>query len=449
MNTLNDAIANADQQKIIDTLTALKFSDFPHRRWLSGANHYQLNAAGKLRAVNRVTMINPQSADLTQYISISTLIHNLDGWTYLGESIGAYLDGNNAGALHLAYYAELRGALSFLACQGIGIFESKHYYVDCNGQCYKFNKDGNFKSNVGSGTHQITWSILEEWARQNSNIEYFTKNIFVKGISIYDWLSEFLGNPASIAMAATGIIQQLLSTWCMDIQELTKDRNARNFCSYSPQKIMPPANHAFDMKLRDIIDLTKLLEPSGPTEKYKLLDSYILKSVLILGYQQVLGSPGDFDARIQNTCANLGVTDIELLGLLRGENRLHKVFIEGKGPALNTSDQVFPFPIICRALLTSRIATMACFHLIKNTGINKTDLEFWIGEIMESDGLGDFASIGDLADLWIDKKEAIDEIGKLFAISPNAGILEANLYNAFDLWQLRKIQSSCFWGAEY
>ena len=449
MNTLNDAIANAKQQKVIDTLTALKTSDFAHGRWLSGTNHYKLDAVGRLRTVPRGTLVNPQSADLTQYISISTLIHNLDGWAYLGKAIGSYLDGNESGALHLAYYSELRAALSFLACQGIGIFDSEHYYIDNAGQCQKFNKDGNFGNRAGNGTHQITWNILEEWAKKSTNVEYFTKNIIVKGISLHDWLSEFLGNPASIAMAATGIVQKILSTWCVDLQEAGKDRDVRNFCSYRPQKIMPPTNNAFHAKLKDITELTKLLEPGGVTEKYRLLDAHILKSVLVLAYNQVLGAPGDYDVRISRTCANLVVTDPELKTLLLNENSFHKVFIDGKKPAINTNDQVFSFHVICRALLTSRIATMGCSHLVKDARISKVDLEFWISEIMETNGLGEFAAISNMADLWIDKQEAIEEINKLFMRSPNVGILEANLYNAFDLWQLRKIQSSYFWGVGY
>ncbi len=446
MNKITDAVRFAEPQSIIDCLTTLKTTTFSTNKWLKGTNHFKTGATDKIRSVRRHITINPNSPDLREYISTSTIIHCLDGWTYLSQSISSYLDGNDPEALHLAYYAELRATLSFLACQGIAVFENEHYYIKTNGDCVKFNKDGNFGDRRRNGTHQISWDLLNEWASHHSNAQYFLNKIKVKGISLSDWLTAFLGNPATSGMTTIGLVKSLLRTWCMDIPTIQKDRDARNYCSYSPQNMNGHPTPLFNDKLYDICEINKLLEPSGPSSKYTLLDSNILKAILVMAFNDILNKSGVYNDKIDTICSQFGIIDPDFITLLKDENVIHKVFECGKIPAMNVNNEIFPFNVISRALLILRISTMACEEVRNRAGLNKNDLDFWLSEIIDSAGLGDYSTITNIVDLWADKNEAIEEITKLFNSGNVLKIIPTNRSNSYDIWQLKKMQSACFWG---
>src|SRR5205085_2086646 len=64
---------------------------------------------------------------LADYLALSTWSHAFDGWRYLSKSALSLLRGARSVALHMAYYAELRAALSILAGAGIGIVDYNHF----------------------------------------------------------------------------------------------------------------------------------------------------------------------------------------------------------------------------------------------------------------------------------------------------------------------------------
>lgn len=446
MQTLADAIQFADPQKVVDCLITLKANALPGNEWLNNHNHYKIRATNKLYGVHRAALTPPNPNDLKDYISASTLIHCLDGWSYLSQAMSSYLEGEDAGSLHLAYYAELRAVLSFLACQGIGVFDAEHYYLHNDGRCIKFNRTGDFNHPTRSGTHRISWSIMSSWSAHPGNAFYLLNNIKVKNISLSDWLDVFLGQPATVALSSTAMVGKLFRIWCMDITKLEQDRNVRNFSSYRPQRISPYHLVDFSDRLRSVWNLNQLLEPSGPSSKFTMLDILILKEVLVMAFRDILSSAGDpYDKRIKDTCNALGVSDDSVISALQTENDIHEIFREGSLEAINEQDQIFPISVICRALLMLRIASMASDDVRNQAGIVKNDLAFWLSEIMNTNGLGDFASTAEISDLWQDKKDAIAEIGVLLSGAP-VTMTGANRSNGFEIWQLKKMQSAGLWG---
>jgi hypothetical protein len=67
---------------------------------------------------------------LAQYIAASSILHCADGWSYLGRAINCLLKGDPHRVVHLAYYAELRAALSLLASEAIGVFSRNNFVID-------------------------------------------------------------------------------------------------------------------------------------------------------------------------------------------------------------------------------------------------------------------------------------------------------------------------------
>ncbi len=93
---------------------------------------------------------------MVAYISASGPCHVIDGWSFIGRAIDATLRGDSYAAIHLGYYAELRAAMALLACEGVGILNSRHATIDVKSNTHEFGK--------GKGTHKIIWPCIQHWA---------------------------------------------------------------------------------------------------------------------------------------------------------------------------------------------------------------------------------------------------------------------------------------------
>ncbi|MFJ1288414.1 hypothetical protein, partial [Acinetobacter baumannii] len=98
-----------------------------------------------------------------------------DAWDYFSCAISAVLEGNIYNAIHFAYYAELRATMSFLASEGIGVFNGINYYVDSTGKCKRFT--GNI------ATHKFVWPALNEWSKLVANRNTLLDIVTVHGYS--------------------------------------------------------------------------------------------------------------------------------------------------------------------------------------------------------------------------------------------------------------------------
>jgi len=95
---------------------------------------------------------------LSDYLALSCPLHALDGWRYLSAALVSLLNGARTEALHLAYYAELRAALSILAGSGIAVLNNKHYAIDNTGLVYWFS--GKTHSTALERDTGVVWHIV-------------------------------------------------------------------------------------------------------------------------------------------------------------------------------------------------------------------------------------------------------------------------------------------------
>lgn len=131
----------------VETTTAGLKPFIKKSRWIGKTNLYASNVVKEL---DRAPPATPErKRNLAQYIAASAVLHANDGWSYLGRAISCLMVGDAHRALHLAYYAELRAAISLLAGEGIGIFNQKHYVVNA--------AHSTLKLTVSRGTHQVAW----------------------------------------------------------------------------------------------------------------------------------------------------------------------------------------------------------------------------------------------------------------------------------------------------
>src|SRR6476661_7745516 len=89
--------------------------------WLASNSRYLSETDAKLsQDIGRKVSVShaqgsAKASQLAEYVAASAILHCSDGWGYLGRAMGAQLQGDIGTSRHLAYYAELRAAMSLLA----------------------------------------------------------------------------------------------------------------------------------------------------------------------------------------------------------------------------------------------------------------------------------------------------------------------------------------------
>lgn len=56
------------------------------------------------------------------------IVHLLEGWLNFSASVSCLLNNSNSQSIHLAYYAELRAALSLFAWSGISLRQNNYFF---------------------------------------------------------------------------------------------------------------------------------------------------------------------------------------------------------------------------------------------------------------------------------------------------------------------------------
>jgi hypothetical protein len=221
---LINAVRTAAEEPIIDAGARLGAS---HSNWPflpPSSSVIDRKAIGFVSALFKKT--NPASAqfssqfdELAEYLALSTCCHALDGWRYLSQAALAILSGARNEALHLAYYAELRAALSILAGSGIGVLKKEHFSLTTSPTIEWFE----------GPTHVTAWKALVEWSNVPSNALKVIECLGVLNISAEEW-AEACGAAAN----KQGIAENWLTNWSIDLNALFNDRDARNEASYRP-----------------------------------------------------------------------------------------------------------------------------------------------------------------------------------------------------------------------
>ena len=128
--------------------------------WLDNSNKY----IGEAFDVIKQDLLNGtlNNQELSDYIAASICIHCSNGWSYLSTAVSSLLEGDYAGAVHNAYYAELRAIMAFLAIQGIGVFNNQHILIDANGHAVK--------ADLQTGTHVFAKEAFDQWLYIPANL---------------------------------------------------------------------------------------------------------------------------------------------------------------------------------------------------------------------------------------------------------------------------------------
>jgi len=346
---------------------------------------------------------------IQNYIAASIFTHCGDGWSLLGRALNVQIKGDASNSVHLAYYAELRAAMSILGSIGIGVFNRTHVIVT----------DRATRSVIvpgQKGTHKFTWEALEHWADRKLSAETLAEIITPGSITLSVWLNAF---GASSNLHPIG--RSWLKSWGVDIKQFGDDQVLRNHSSYRPSRILPKTNTPASDSLAFLSELWRMCEPN-PSSRFDEIDRHLLRASLAEAYKAVNGADprlpansAKYRAWIEERIPTLGFTppiqsawvDFITWHTQPNESRI----IEEAGRFTSIDDPNYHLQVLARATLLLRISTGINGSLLREAGFTKTDLEFWWQPYVADHGLiQNGTAIADFLDLWADIDTALQDV---------------------------------------
>ena len=365
-------------------------------RWVGKKNRYARNTIRKIQSDQKAGRIrNPRH--LAQYITASSVLHCADGWSYLGKSILSLLRGDPHRSRHLAYYAELRAAMSLLATEGIGIFSRRHFAVNAPHSVIMLQ--------ANYPTHQFAWDCLNFWATLSSSGELFAKTVRPYGRNLNNWFAP-LGGGKAVAPQAREWFRQ----WGIDLKVFAQDRDARNESSYRPDGMPDIWSVEAPAALNFARGVWEALEPSSMSS-FDAIDRHILRLALESRFKGITGKKSHEDPVQYRNFVNRIIRDQNFsepatnawFNFVTRETMPDNLSIFDFSQKSTGSRDNSAVAVISRAILLLRIASGSTAFLIEEARITASSLSFWWETLGQVRGLWDGPrEPEELTDLWSD-----------------------------------------------
>lgn len=376
------------------------------RAWLAPSNRYRSDIITKLRRDLRPPATKFKAKHLADYTAASAPTHAIDGWSLLGRAFGALIRGDKEACIHLAYYAELRGAMSLLAAEGIGVFSSQHCVVEDNFEASILNLPR------PNGTHAVIWPLLDNWAKQTRSMDLLDLTFMPAGHSMSQWLRY-----AGLADTSRQIARAWFSTWGLDLKQLGEDHSARNEVSYRPSEFNTCAALNAGEVSRFVTEFWTLFEPDGVTA-FREIDLELLRIALENSFKaktgklptaDVLGFKASIDLALKT--APLEAHKVELLRqyFLREARPADSAILREALNRASPDDPRYHLQILSRAVILLRFATGASRNLLRHANMGSHELMFWVERYGPDHALWDGATPpGNPFELWTNIKDCLD-----------------------------------------
>lgn len=343
--------------------------------------------------------------DIIDCVAVSAPSHCVDGWGYASRAISALLCGDVHAARHLAYYAQLRAAMSILANLGIGIFNQINLAISTTGSIVRIDPDPTRSTERGLGTHKAVWETLEKWST-SASAGKFLELVRLKGTTLDQCLDALWPG-----YSATSVVAPLIEAWGLDLRRGSDDHISRNVSSYEPQAIHP-LNCSITQSIDFLSKMWRALEPSG-AGGFDQLDRFLLRNMFWRQHQVISsGIPLDQGAmgkeydKLPAVIRSLTPKQF-LLGKIQQQD--HDLIVKAR----SRSRQTTPIEMLARATLLLRIATAFSHTNLAIAGIGFThgDLRPWLDKLAIDRGFWTGATpLAEPIDLWADISNALDSI---------------------------------------
>lgn len=422
------ACPNATQQALIRAA-----SNFPNNELVAQTNKYKTD----IRANIQLLLTNGAGPfpepDLADVIATSTVLHLYDGWSYLAEALKASYRGEISVARHVAYYAELRAAMSILASSGIGVFDNRHVVIDSNGTITAI--PGKIP------THQMAWLALQEWGGLQSSGIMLGEEVNAFGSTLNEWLRDFQGT-ATFSLTGT----EWITNWGLDLQQFAQDRESRNEVSYRVNyNYISPCKKPRELA-PFIHDIWTNTEPGS--SPFILLDQFLTRSTIERVYkakvQAHLGQ--DYQDRIAKTCRNLNA-ELYADFLCRKTTPSEPEFLIFASKTSGVHDDFQYLEVVSRAYLLLRIASASTNYLFRQSGISLQNLEFWWKHTGTESGLWPRTTPPDSPiELWDTIDVSLEDLDDWVNSGSNDCWFEAHRDLGASINSLARIELGALWG---
>jgi hypothetical protein len=432
-------VNSASSQEVFNGAVTIKSNHLAHLRFIDTNNPF-LDSDTDDVIKNHNSGSRVITVDETRtYLAASSLMHSLDGWVYLAHSIESFLKGDKGIAVHLAYYAELRATMSFLACEGIGVLNFRHFCATSGGHCSPCSHR--------LGTHKFVWEALKEYLNSPSKPkEAILKEFVYSGKNFLEWLNAI---PNSSALIADRVIKDWITEWSFDVNLFSTDKDLRNEVSYKPKRLKDNSNIDLTDAISKLSSFWNLLEPKE-TEKFSLLDKFLLKILFqkVYAYIVSLGLTLTYDDMLEATFRNLrlSLTDSQRAFFTSGSN--HQLFTSAKNISNDPINGILPLTMIARSTLLLRLTIGYSSSFYKSAGITKGELHFFLDTFGFNNGFWkQTLTPNNFTELWDDVGESITEIDRWMGEhGPNTSLIEMNNELADELISYKQINRAAFWG---
>lgn len=359
-------------------------------------------------------------ADLLEIIAVRGPLHAIDGWAYIGRALNAIISGDAHTARHLAYYAELRGALSILASSGIGIFDRRNIVIDVAGMAHSMTK---------RGTHDMCWATILQWAKSRNSLERMVTPISIAGVSLLDPVREFFPGASSAGAA------HLMREWGFDLEQGAQDRDERNWSSYQPTALRSIMTTPAD-DLEFLSMFWKALRPGGYS-----LERHLLRILLEVEMRSLNETSLTNFTRCYERVDDRVQTAVPFDFLTRTAEPLDHTFITY---AQTRTLPAHPYAMLCRGALMLRIATGMAEANLLATGMQPVaHFDGWWRQFGVQHGFwSPTRPPADSQDLWHDIQVALDDA----ATAPVAHRHEWTAGLAGSAFRLCEAERAALWG---
>lgn len=380
--------------------------------WVRNSNRYIDDTIRKLNADKNAGTVHHQ--DAIDYVASSVFVHAHNGWNYLSSAVSAFLDADYPNCIHNAYYAELRATMSFLASQGIGVFNGNNILVTAHGGT-------DFAQGTYSElrTHSFAKLALEQWLNDSINASNILSVVKVGGRSIGEWIDATGFNRASHlpGMLASGWIRE----WSFDVGRIKDDQDLRNIVSYRPQRFNQSHLGTFERisdRIQFVDQLWQLVKPGNLFDRslWRISLEYYYKSLFgITDLSSELSRVNDIEKLFQDAGVPSSSTTSQVLidFLTRtdgiAENDLFSLARTSIRPI--GEGTIEPLGVLSRAALLLNFSTREAQNLFQNLRVSKNDVKFWTDNVGVRTGLWEPGNEPTLfSDLWEDVELELDEI---------------------------------------
>ncbi len=443
--TLKKQLRRASRDAIKEAVIRLK-THLSAKRWIGQQNIYARLYIRKPSEPIRST--NLKQRQIADYIAASIFTHCSDGWSLLGRSLNLHIKGDTNSSVHLAYYAELRAAMSILATEGIGVFNSKHVILT-----------GATPNAVittgGTRTHKFVWDVLEHWADRKLSAQILAEVITPGSIPLSGWLAAF-----GVSTHLHPVGRSWLRSWGVDIKQFGDDQILRNHSSYRPSRIVPRPVILAQDALSFSSELWQMCEPSTAS-RFNEIDRHLLRDSLAQIYQNAIPPFVDpkkpanlaaYKSWIERGITSLGFTAavqanwVDFLTWKIQPDRPR--ILEEAGGTASIDEPNYHLQVLARAVLLLRISTGVGSKMLQEVGFTKDDLEFWWHPYAVDHGLIDHTlPVADFLDLWSDIGIALQDIEDWRSSNPvpySYNQLSRNISNQLSL--LGECERISLWG---